>query len=68
MNANFDLCDRISTSTEPPVIMVRATVCSAKFSGSGGAIIGTYDDKSQFSHLHRSLRLHRLHKLKPRIA
>ena len=58
MNANFDLRDRIFNVSEANRLMVhtaRSTGCSAKFAGSGGAIVGTYDDESQFSRLTQAL-------------
>ena len=51
MNENFDLrrsiC-AISRENEAMVEAARSVGASAKFTGSGGAIIGTYDDEAQF--------------------
>ena len=58
MNANFDLRDRIFNVAEANRVMVhtaRSVGCSAKFAGSGGAIVGTYDDEAQFAHLTQAL-------------
>jgi glucuronokinase len=54
MNANFDLRDRIFNVAEANRRMVytaRSTGCSAKFAGSGGAIVGTYEDESHYQRL-----------------
>jgi len=58
MNANFDLRDRIfnvSDANRTMVFTARSTGASAKFAGSGGAIVGTYDDNAQFSRLANAL-------------
>jgi len=52
MNANFDLRDRIFAVAEANRRMVhtaRKVGCSAKFAGSGGAIIGMYEDETPVS-------------------
>jgi len=54
MNANFDLRDRIFNVAEANrhmVLTARSTGCSAKFAGSGGAIVGTYEDDAQYQRL-----------------
>jgi glucuronokinase len=54
MNANFDLRDRVfkvSDENRRMVHTARSTGCSAKFAGSGGAIVGTYDDDTQYARL-----------------
>ncbi|MFO7938044.1 MAG: GHMP kinase [Kiritimatiellia bacterium] len=54
INYNFDLRDKIFSVSEVNHAMVmdaRRTGCSAKFAGSGGAIVGTYDDEKQFRRL-----------------
>lgn len=54
MNANFDLRDRIFDVADANRRMVHAARkvgCSAKFAGSGGAIVGTYEDEEQFNRL-----------------
>ena len=58
INANFDLRDRIfnvSDANRNMVFTARSTGASAKFAGSGGAIVGTYDDEAQFSRLTNAL-------------
>ncbi|MFA5206769.1 MAG: GHMP kinase [Lentisphaeria bacterium] len=54
INANFDLRDRIfhvAEANRHMVMTARRTGCSAKFAGSGGAIVGTYEDDAQFDRL-----------------
>jgi glucuronokinase len=54
MNANFDLRDRIFNVAEANrqmVMTARSVGCSAKFAGSGGAILGMYEDEAQYQRL-----------------
>lgn len=54
INANFDLRDRIFNVAEENrrmVMVARSTGASAKFAGSGGAIVGTYEDQEQYNRL-----------------
>jgi len=54
VNANFDLRDRIFNVAElnrNMVMTARESGASAKFAGSGGAIVGTYEDEAQFAAL-----------------
>lgn len=58
VNANFDLRDRIfnvAPANRQMVMTARATGASAKFAGSGGAIVGTYEDDAQFDRLSAAL-------------
>ena len=58
INANFDLRDRIFHVAEENrrmVMTARSVGASAKFAGSGGAIVGTYDDDAQFAALVHAL-------------
>ena len=58
INANFDLRDRIFNVAEENrrmVMTARQCGASAKFAGSGGAIVGTYADESQFKRLKTDL-------------
>ena len=58
VNANFDLRDRIFNVAEENRRMVhvaRSVGASAKFAGSGGAIVGTFEDEAQFAALERAL-------------
>ena len=54
VNANFDLRDRIfhvAPANRAMVMAARAAGVSAKFAGSGGAIVGIYEDDAQFARL-----------------
>ena len=58
VNANFDLRDRIfnvAPANRNMVMVARSTGASAKFAGSGGAIVGTYEDDRQFDALSKAL-------------
>jgi len=58
VNANFDLRDRIFNVAElnrNMVMTARSSGASAKFAGSGGAIVGTYEDEAQFAALTKVL-------------
>ena len=58
INANFDLRDRIFNVAEENrrmVMTARQCGASAKFAGSGGAIVGTYEDEAQFKRLKADL-------------
>ena len=58
INANFDLRDRIFNVAEENrrmVMTARKCGASAKFAGSGGAIVGTYADEAQFERLKADL-------------
>lgn len=71
INANFDLRERIFNIAEENLRMVktaRSTGASAKFAGSGGAIVGTYEDDAQYAALCTSLSLIGCKVLKPIIA
>ena len=48
-------------------ITARSTGASAKFTGSGGAIVGTYDGKEMFESLRKKLGKLGVQVLKPRI-
>lgn len=54
INANFDLRNRVFPVAEANARMVaeaRKSGASAKFAGSGGAIVGTYDNEAMFEAL-----------------
>lgn len=58
MNANFDLRDRIfnvAPENRRMVHVARGTGASAKFAGSGGTIVGTYEDDAMYDRLTRDL-------------
>jgi len=59
VDANFDLRAKLYTQlSEGNLEMIRAAReagCSAKFAGSGGAIVGTYSDDAQLERLKKEL-------------
>ena len=58
VNANFDLRDRIfhvAEENRQMVMVARQAGASAKFAGSGGAIVGTFEDAKQFQCLQKEL-------------
>jgi len=71
MNENFDLrrsiCD-ISAKNLEMVELARSLGASAKFTGSGGAIIGTYSDERMYEELVESFHSHQIEILKPDIV
>lgn len=71
IDANFDLRDRIfnvAPANRNMVMTARSTGCSAKFAGSGGAIVGTYADDAQFAALRDALSAIGCQTIKPAIA
>ena len=71
INANFDLRDKIFHVAEENrrmVMTARSVGASAKFAGSGGAIVGTYEDDAQYSALVTALEGIGCRTLKPVIA
>jgi len=71
MNANFDLRDRIfkvSDANRHMVLAARGAGCSAKFAGSGGAIVGTYEDDAQYARLATTMSSIGCTTIKPTIA
>lgn len=71
INANFDLRDRIfnvSENNRRMVQVARSTGATAKFAGSGGAIVGTYEDDAMYEKLEESLGGIGCKVLKPDIA
>ena len=71
LNANFDKRCEIYKIAEENIRMVqaaRSVGASAKFTGSGGAIVGTYENERMFAELRRRLARLNISVLKPRIA
>jgi glucuronokinase len=71
LNANFDKRREIYPITEGNLQMVetaRSVGASAKFTGSGGAVVGTYTDERMFSQLRKKLGKLNIKVLKPVIA
>jgi glucuronokinase len=70
LNANFDLRRKLYNIHPDNIAMVdaaRSTGASAKFTGSGGAIVGTYEDDGMYDHLKRVLEPMNISILKPNI-
>ena len=71
LNANFDRRKniyRISKANLEMVDAARSVGCSAKFTGSGGAIVGMYKDQNMFTRLKKKLRDLNVSVIKPRIV
>ena len=71
MNENFDLRKKtipISPGNSEMVDLARSTGASAKFTGSGGAIIGTYRDQEMFFHLRKVMNEHQIEVIQPDIV
>ena len=71
IDANFDLRDRIfnvAAANRNMVLTARRSGASAKFAGSGGAIVGTYSDEAQYARLASDLAAIGCSVLKPTIA
>ena len=71
VNANFDLRDRIFNVAEENrrmVMVARESGASAKFAGSGGAIVGTWSDAAQYALLEEKLTAIGCRVFQPRIA
>jgi len=71
MNANFDLRDRIFNVAEANrrmVMVARGVGCCAKFAGSGGAIVGMYEDEGQYQRLVSAMSAIGCTTIKPRIV
>lgn len=71
LNKNFDKRRSIYRISEGNINMVetaRALGASAKFTGSGGAIVGTYKDRTMFTRLKKELGKLGVKVIKPRIV
>jgi glucuronokinase len=71
LNANFDRRRKIYRLSEENIRMVeaaRAAGASAKFTGSGGAIVGAYKDQKMFERLKQELGKLRIKVIKPKIV
>jgi glucuronokinase len=58
INANFDLRTTIYQISEGNLEMIRrsrAVGASSNFTGSGGAIVGIYEDEKMFSNLQKTM-------------
>lgn len=71
INSNFDLRRSLIPITRGNIEMVegaRSVGASAKFTGSGGAIIGTYEDDKMFENLKAALCKKNIEVIKPEIV
>ncbi len=71
INANFDLRRSLVPITKGNIEMVeaaRSAGASAKFTGSGGAIIGTYEDDEMFNKLKATLEKINIEVIQPTIV
>ncbi|MBN1987448.1 MAG: hypothetical protein JW761_14150 [Prolixibacteraceae bacterium] len=70
INENFDLRKSLIPISKGNIEMVelaRSVGASAKFTGSGGAIIGTYSDELMYNQLHDTMSHHEIEVIKPNI-
>ena len=70
LNENFDLRRRLYQLSQGNIDMVeaaRSVGASAKFTGSGGAIVGTYDDETMFDKLKEVFAGMQVEVIKPQI-
>lgn len=71
INRNYDIRESLLEISEENKLMVRLarfTGASAKFTGSGGAIIGTYKTEDQYQELVRNLSTNGIEVIKPQIV
>jgi glucuronokinase len=71
MNENFDLRSRIMKISKPNMEMIdtaRHCGASAKFAGSGGAVIGTYEDEETYIRLKKKMEKIQAKVIKPIIG
>lgn len=72
LDRNYDLreeiCSTISPKNKIMVNLARSAGASAKFTGSGGAIIGTYKDEAMFEHMKEKLNAEDIQIIKPKIV
>jgi glucuronokinase len=71
INANFDLRRSLIAITKGNIEMVeaaRSVGASAKFTGSGGAIIGTFEDEAMYRKLVKTLAKKEIEVIKPNIV
>lgn len=70
INENFDLRKSLIPVSQGNIEMVelaRSVGASAKFTGSGGALIGTYSDEIMYNKLHDLMHNHEIEVVKPNI-
>lgn len=70
LDQNFDLRNSIINISKSNLAMIevaRSVGVSAKFTGSGGAIIGTYSDEETYNQLKKKLKKNEIKVIKPQI-
>lgn len=68
LNQNFDLRRKVMSISKDNILMVelaRSVGAAAKFTGSGGAIIGTYEGDSMFHQVVETMAPYRIQVIKP---
>lgn len=71
INENYDLrrdCLRVSEMNHSMVEAARSSGASAKFTGSGGAIVGTYENEAMFERLRDDLGAIRINVVRPTVV
>ncbi len=71
LDANFDMRKKVYQISKANLEMIdtaRSCGCSAKFTGSGGAIVGTYNDAKDFDKLKKSMKKIGVNVIKPRFV
>ncbi|MCP3967858.1 MAG: GHMP kinase [Lentisphaerae bacterium] len=72
LDRNFDLrcevCNSVSPKNKQMVEAARSVGASAKFTGSGGAVIGTFKDDNMFNALRMKLHENNIEVIKPQIV
>lgn len=71
LNQNFDLRRKVMSISRGNILMVelaRSVGATAKFTGSGGAIIGTFDGETMFHRLVETMAPHHIQVIKPSIV
>lgn len=71
LNSNFDIRNatiQVSEGNKQLITTARSVGASAKFTGSGGAIIGTYNNEQMFEELTRAMQQIGAEVIKPEIA
>ena len=71
LNVNFDKRREIYKISDENIRMVeaaRSVGASSKFTGSGGAIVGTYEDEEMFTDLRKALHKLNINVIKPKIV
>jgi glucuronokinase len=71
INRNFDIRRSVMSISEKNISMVetaRSVGASAKFTGSGGAIIGTFTNEKMYKNLVKALNILNVHVIKPSVV